>query len=121
MPIIQLVVSNLVNGSQKCIVNYCGRYNIQVLNIQYHDNSGQASRIIQFQSPELTIPNSSTPYITAITNAHININYDSGFKYHFENVQINNSITITPINTATGTTPTGFSGCILTLNLEKCE
>lgn len=122
MPIVQLLVNNLVNGSKKCIINYNGRYNIQILNVQYNENghNGQ-SRVIQLQSPELYLTNSGVPYLTIITNNINNTTFDSGYKYHLQNVPINSSITFTPIDVATGTTPTGFSAVVITLNLEECK
>lgn len=122
MPIVQLLVNNLVNGSKKCIINYNGRYNIQILNIQYHDSSANGqSRVIQFQSPELYLINSGVPYLTIITHNHNNTTFDSGYKYHLMNVAINSSITIAPIDIATGTTPTGFTSALITLNLEESK
>lgn len=122
MPIVQLLVNNLTNGSQKCIINYNGRYNIQILNIQYHDSGANGqSRVIQLQSPELYLTNSGTPHLTILTNNHNNTTFDSGYKYHLQNVSINSSITVTPINVATGATPSGFTAAIITLNLEECR
>ena len=123
MPIIQILVrsADLVNGVANLIYNYRGQYNVQILSCQYHDGGGNnVSRVIQLKSDELYFANSPARYLTLVTQPHANVTFDSGFRYHFENITLKGSMQIEPIDVATGTTPGGFSALVLTLNVEEC-
>lgn len=124
MPIIHILVrsSDLVNGIATVYYNNRGRYNVQVLNVQYHDGAGNGvSRVIQFKSDELYFANSPARYLTLVTQPHSNVSFDSSMSYHFENIVMKGSMLIEPIDLATGTTPGGFSALVLTLMVEEIK
>ena len=124
MPIVHILVkaSDLIAGVATVYYNNRGCYNVQVLNVQYHDGAGNGvSRIIQFKSDELYFANSPARYLTLITNPHSNVSFDSSTSYHFENLTLKGSMTIQPIDVATGTTPGGFSGMVLTLMIDEIK
>lgn len=124
MPIVHILVrsADLVNETATVIYNNRGRYNIQILNCQYHDGAGNGvSRVIQLQSDELYFANSPAKYLTLVTQPHANVSFDSSTKYHFDNVNMKGSLTIKPVDLATGTTPVGFSALVLTLQMEEIK
>lgn len=123
MPICQLFVKAADLNAQGVVrlpINYHGLYNVQLLSLQYHDTGGAGvSRIIQLVSDDLYLNNSPTPYITFITNPNASITIDSSSKYNFDLLNLRGFIQLQPINIATSTTPVGFTGLVLTIQINE--
>lgn len=121
MPIAQfLVKSSDLNalGIATLPFNYHGKYNIQLLSLQYHDGGVNTSRLIQLVSDDLYLINSPAKYITFITNPHANINIDSSTKFNFDCITLKGFLNIQPIDVSTGTTPAGFTNLVLTMQIN---
>lgn len=114
--------ADLVNGTATVLYNNRGFYNIQILNCQYHDNSGAGvSRVIQLRSDELYFANSPARYLTILTQPNVNVTFDSSVAYHMNNVSLKGNMTIQPVDVNTGATPAGFSALVLTLQLNEIK
>jgi hypothetical protein len=122
MPVAQFLVrsSDLnAQGIATLPFNYNGKYNVQLLSLQYHDGGGGGvSRVIQLVSDDLYLINSPARFITLLTNPNSNINIDSSTKFNFDCLQLKGFLNIQPVDLATGTTPAGFTNLVLTLQIN---
>jgi len=119
MPLVQFYITPSTNGTY-FQVPIQGKCCIRVLAVQYHDTANQnTNRLIQVQSDGLYFPYSPMRYISLLTHPVGSINYDnSKIDYHIRNCVLNGQLMLNVVDLATGATPTGFTQCLLTLEVE---
>ena len=117
--LIQLIVESAQNGNY-FTVPFAGTCNIQLLGYQYHSTNNASNLVIEIRSDKLLFNNSSSPYFSFLNNYSSSANIDNSTDgFHLRGVQLNGQIQVAVVNRATGTTPTGFTALILSLDVEE--
>jgi len=121
MPLVQLRVTNALNGSSFDLPAY-GNYDIVIISAQYHStDAGNVRRVIQIQSDQLRFVNSPLQYLTFLNNYQSSFNWNNGFVYSIKNVSLNGKIRLFVVDADTNLAPANFTDLILTLDIqEKC-
>lgn len=120
MVLAQFIITSS-NNNQTQTIGITGKCSIRVLGVQYHDTAaGSVSRVIQLNSDALYFPYSPARYLTWVSNNAGQLQLDnSRQEYHLQNVVLNGQILLNVIDKATGTTPTNFQWCVVSLDIEK--
>lgn len=120
MVLAQFII-NASNNNSLFAIGVSGKCSIRVLGVQYHDTAAAGvSRIIQVRSDSLYFPYSPARHLTIVSNNAGQMTFDnSRNEYHLKDVSLNSQVLLNVVDYATGTTPTNFQWCVLTLDIEK--
>jgi hypothetical protein len=93
---------------------------VQLLGYQYHSTNNASNLVIEIRSDILRLNNSQSPHFSFLNNYSSSGNIDNSTNgFHLRGVQLNGQIQVAVVNRASGATPTGFTGLILSLDIEE--
>ena len=121
MVLVQFIITPGNNDSYFTIP-VSGKCSIRVLNCTYHDDDVilAASRLIQIRSDLLLFPYSPARYLTIMSRAVSNTNFDSSHnEYSLQNIVLQGKIRLAVVDYETGGQPFEFAHCLLTLQIES--
>ena len=116
--LIQLIVESATNGNY-FTVPFSGTCNVQLLGYQYHSTNNASNLVIEIRSDVLRLNNSQSPHFSFLNNYSSYATIDNSTGFHIRGVQLNGQIQVAVVGRASGATPTGFTGLILSLDVEE--
>jgi hypothetical protein len=121
MVLVQFVITSSNNGND-FIVPISGKCSIRVLSVDYHQTGGGGQggtcRVVQMQSDVLFFPYSPARYLTWLSISSNSVSFDSSHKEYNIYAMIPGKINIRLVDPATGSAPSSFDFCVVSLECE---
>jgi hypothetical protein len=121
MVLVQFLINSSNNGSD-FIVPISGKCSIRVLSVDYHQTGGSGGgatcRVVQMQSDVLFFPYSPARFLTWLSVSSNSVSFDSSHKEYNIYATIPGKINIRLVDPATGSAPSAFDFCVVSLECE---